>query len=126
MLHYVVCDYMATGEGLTRCLLITMAYPKQEDYKESNSHMNPDGSFHFEMPELKPHITPKLIAMREFKEEFGAHYAIGAEYISEEKFKEKWLKHCPPYFDKLIADQSDSTKAAGNIYYAQKLHVNYS
>lgn len=126
MLHYVVMDYLATGEGSTRCILITRAYPAHDDYEESNSHTNPDGSFHWEMPKLKEGITPEIIALRQFKEEFGDYYAIGAEYISEEEFKKKWLRHCPAYFEKIIEDQHDETKAAGNFYYASKFHVNYS
>lgn len=126
MLHYVVSDYLATGEGSTRCILITMAYPAAEDYEESGSHMNPDGSFHFEMPKLKEGVTPKGIALREFKKEFGDYYAIGAEYITEEEFINRWARHCPSYIIKMIEDQRDQTRAAGNIYYASKLHVNYS
>ena len=126
MLQYVVSDYLATGEGLTRCILITMAYPSAEDYESSDSHMNPDGSFHFEMPKLKENVTPESIALREFKKEFGPYYAIGAEVISEEQFRLKWLKHCPAYMLNILDDQHDPNKAAGNIYYAQKLHVNYS
>lgn len=126
MLHYVVSDYLATGEGSTRCILITMAYPAAEDYEESGSHMNPDGSFHFEMPKLKEGVTPKDIALREFKKEFGDYYAIGAEYVTEEEFINRWARHCPTYITKIIEDQKDGQRAAGNIYYASKLHVNYS
>ncbi len=29
---FVACDYSATGEGRTICLLVTRAYPYSEDY----------------------------------------------------------------------------------------------
>ena len=126
MLHYVVMDYMATGEGSTICILITMAYPAHDDYEKTESHTNPDGSFHWEMPKLKEGVTPEVIALRQFKEEFGAYYAMGAEIVSEEKFKERWIRHCPAYIEKIIDDQKDEKQGAGNVYYASKLHVNYS
>jgi len=78
------------------------------------------------MPELKDGITRETIALRQFKEEFGAYYAMGAECISEEQFRLKWLKHCPAYMLNMLDDQHDPNKGAGNIYYASKLHVNYS
>lgn len=126
MLHYVVSDYLATGEGMTRCILITKAYPAHDDYKQSNSHYNEDGTFHFEMPELKDGITSEVIAMREFKKEFGDFYAMGAEYLDEEEFLRRYAAHLPSHFPMLIADQHDPNKGAGNFYYASKLHLNYS
>lgn len=126
MLQYVVCDYMATGEGSTLCILITMAYPAHDDYEESTSYTNPDGSFHFEMPALKEGITPGLIAIRQFAEEFGDYYAIGAENLYEKDFLIRCASRLPAYVVKMIEDQKWPDRAAGNFYYASKLHVNYS
>jgi len=125
MLHYVVMDYMATGEGSTKCILITNALPEHEDYEKANSHMNENGSFHFEMPKLKEGITSSTIALRQFANEFGTYYASGAQIISEEEFLQKYLKHVPSYLEKIIHDQHDPSKAAGNVYYASRLHMNY-
>ena len=126
MLHYVVSDYLATGEGSTVCILITKAYPAHDDYEESNSHINSDGSFHFEMPKLKEGITPEIIALRQFKEEFGDYFAIGAEYLDEKEFLRRYAARLPSHFPMLIADQHDENKAAGNFYYVSRFHVNYS
>lgn len=125
-LQYVVMDYLATGEGSTRCILITRAYPNHDDYEESNSHMNADGTFHWEMPKLKEGVTPQTIALRQFTDEFGAFYARGAEIISEEEFINRWRKYVPSYILKVIEDQHNPNLAAGNVYYASKFHVNYS
>jgi S-adenosylmethionine synthetase len=119
-------DYCATGEGLTVCILITTAYPSQDDYKESKSHINPDGSFHFEMPELKEGITPGLIAKRQFAEEFGDYYALGAENLDEKSFLLRCASRLPEYVVKMIEAQKWPDRAAGNLYYASRLHVNYS
>lgn len=121
MLHFVVCDYMATGEGSTKCILITKAYPSQDDYKESKSHMNADGSFHWEMPELKDGVTPEMIALRQFKEEFGSYYAIGAQLMSKEEFLKRCSNHLPSWMPAAI-EKDD----AGGFYYASRLHLNYS
>ena len=126
MLHYVVSDYLATGEGSTVCVLVTMAYPDAEDYEDDESHMDPDGAFHFVMPKLKEGVTPEKIALREFKKEFGNYFSIGAEIVTEEEFKKRWIRHCPAYIEKIINNQKDETLAAGNVYYASKFHINYS
>lgn len=126
MLQFVVSDYSAQGEGSTRCILITKAYPRHDDYEESNSHMNTNGTFHWEMPKLKEGVTPQTIALRQFIDEFGAFYVSGARFISEEEFISKWIHHCPAYMKKIILEQNDKQRAAGNVYYASKLHLNYS
>ena len=126
MLQYVVCDYMATGEGSTLCILITKAYPEHEDYEESNSYTDPDGSFHFEMPELKEGITPSLIAKRQFIKEFGDYYARGAEILEEKDFLLRCAGRLPAYVVSMIEAQKWPDRAAGNLYYTSKLHVNYS
>ena len=125
-LQYVVCDYMATGEGSTVCILITKAYPEHDDYEKSNSYTNPDGSFHFEMPELKEGITPGLIAKRQFAQEFGDYYALGAENLDEKEFLLRFASRLPEYVVKMIEAQKWPDRAAANFYYASRLHVNYS
>lgn len=128
MLHFVVSDYMATGEGSSLCILITMAYPQHDDYDltDNKSHRNEDGSFHFEMPSLKDGITPETIALRQFKEEFGNYHARGAQIMSEKDFLLRHSKHIPEYIVKVIDNQRWPDKAAGNVYYASIVHLNYS
>jgi len=128
MLHYVVSDYMATGEGHSLCILITMAYPLHDDYDRSGnkSHMDENGKFHFEMPPLKEGITPQTIALRQFKEEFGDFHVRNAEIMSEQDFLEKYSKHVPAYILKVIENQRFPDMAAGNVYYASIVHLNYS
>lgn len=122
MLQFVVADYMATGEGMTIMILITMAYPKNDDYEEDDkSHMNEDGSFHFEMPNLKEGVTPRVIAFREFAELFGGYMASGAQIITKEEFKEKWSKYVPAHVNKIIDDTD-----MGNFKYYSCYHVNFS
>lgn len=120
-MQFLVSDYMATGEGITIMILITMAYPRSQDYEESESKLNPDGSFHFVMPKLREGITPEIIAKREFAEHFGHYFAKGAESISKEEFKKKFAKHIPETVLRTIDDGD-----MGNFSYHSKFHVNYS
>jgi hypothetical protein len=120
-LQFVATEYMATGEGSTICILITKAYPSHDDYKESNSHTNPDGSFHFEMPELKDDWNPGKKAMQEFVAEFGTYYALGAQLLTKEEFLRRFYNHLPAWMPSLI-DKDD----AGNLYYASRFHINFS
>ncbi len=128
MLHYVVSDYMATGEGHSLCILITMAYPLHDDYdrSDSKSHMQSDGKFHFEMPSLKKGVTPQTIALRQFANEFGDYHVQGAQIISEQDFIAKYSKQVPAYILKVIENQRFPDSAAGNVYYASIVHLNYS
>jgi len=120
-LQFVVSDDMATGEGLTICILITKAYPAQADYEGNTSRMNEDGSFHFVMPKLREGVTSETIALREFKEEFGLWYAQIAKILTKEEFVENYSKRVPEYILKTIEKED-----MGNLYYASKYHVNYS
>jgi hypothetical protein len=126
MLHYVLCDYLATGEGSTVCILITRAYPSQEDYEESKSYTTDDGSFHWAPSQVKEGVTSSTIALREFAQEFGDFYLRGAEYLSEQDFLIRCASRLPAYVVKMIEEQKWPDRAAGNFYYASKFHVNYS
>lgn len=121
-LQFLVSDNFATGEGRTISILITRAYPRSEDYGESKSHMNADGSFHFEMPDLKEGVTPRVIALREFIELFGNWNAQIAENLSREEFLDRYGHHLPAYGKTMLQDADDS----GNFKYSSQYHVNYS
>ena len=59
--------------------------------------------------------------MREFREIFGDFFVRGAEVISKEEFKKKWVKYAPAHVVKAIEDDD-----MGNFKYFSSYHVNYS
>lgn len=109
----LVSDYYATGEGRTVCILVTKAYPREDDYLV-RPHFDKEG---FHKGELAN--TADVRAAREFLEEFGSFYTMFAERVEKEKFLETWLNFIPPALKKLL--DSD----AGNVYYTAKLHFNF-
>lgn len=111
--QFVVCDYFATGEGRTICLLVTRAYPSGDDYAEAPSELNGW------MGRLK--YSKKLIAARIFVEKFGSFYARGAENLPREEFLEKYGRHLPEMVLKLL----NSEDQPGNLLYSQEFHFNF-
>lgn len=125
-LHFVISEYFATGEGMTISLLITRAYPKEDDYDEDSrgkSYMGEDGTFHFVMPTLKEGNTARYRAMREFVELFGNWYGRGAEVLSRHEFLSKFSRQLPDHVVRLLTDTEDDS---GNFKYHSQYHVNYS
>ncbi len=114
--QFMVCDYFATGEGRTLMLLITRAYPKQEDYA-TESYFDEDG---FHLGELAN--TAEFRAAREFAEEFGGWYARGAENLSRKEFLECFGHHLPEHIHKMLASEDQP----GNLNFKQSFHFNYS
>lgn len=108
--QFIACEYYATGEGMTTCLLITRAYPKKEDYEEPFTG------------KLKEDHTPKVIAAREFIEEFGSWIAYGAENMPRQEFFRKYSTRIPKYVKNLF----DSEETPGNFRFAQSTHINFS
>lgn len=106
--QYLACDYYATGEGRTVCLLITRAYPRTEDYDENY--------------EIKSGHTPKVRAAREFSEEFGGWYTQGAENLTREEFLKRFGNHLPPYTEKILTSED----GPGNFNLKLQIHMNYS
>lgn len=109
--QYLACDYYATGEGSSVMLLITRAYPKSDDYIPN---VYPS--------QLKKGHSPKVIAAREFAEEFGGYYLQGAENLTREEFLKRFGNHLPPYVEKLLNDPDQP----GNFNLKLKIHMNYS
>lgn len=107
--QFLACDYYATGEGVTICLLITRAYPHVDDY---------EGSY----PDITYKNTAKFRAAREFIEEFGGWYAQGAENLPREEFLEKYGKYLPELVRNLLTNDDQP----GNLNFKQQFHVNYS
>lgn len=125
-LHFIVNEYFATGEGMTISLLITRAYPKNDDYDEESrgkSYTDENGMFHFVMPTLKEGNTPSYRAMREFVEIFGNWYSRGAEAISRHEFLSKFGRYVPDHVVRFLTDTEDDS---GNFKYYSQYHVNYS
>jgi hypothetical protein len=108
--QYIACDYYATGEGRTVCLLITRAYPHSDDY---------DQNF-----EIKQGHTPKVRAAREFAEHFGGYYLQGAENLSREEFLKRFGNHLPPYTEKILSP--DPGEGPGNFNLKLQIHMNFS
>jgi hypothetical protein len=116
--QFLVCDYFATGEGRSIMLLITRAYPKQIDYEIQGKFE--DGKYI--PPKIKDGHTPKVIAAREFVDEFGGWYAQGVENVSRKEFIARYGHHLPEYIKKML----DDSEQPGNLHFTQKFHFNYS
>lgn len=106
--QFMTCDYYATGEGRTICLLITRAYPRSDDYED---RMN---------EKLK--YSAEEIAKREFSEKFGSWLVRGAEHLSREDFLKKYSHYLPSFVEKSLTDKDQLV----NFNFAQSLHVNFS
>lgn len=116
--QFLACDYFATGEGRSIMLLITRAYPKQEDYA-TESYFDEDG---FHLGELAN--SAKFRAAREFVEEFGGWYAQGAENLTREEFLQRFGHHLPEYAHNILNAEGDDRP--GNFNFKQSVHFNYS
>ena len=118
--QFLACDYYATGEGRTVCLLITRAYPRSDDYETHGNYT--DGVY--TLPVMKPGHTPKVIAAREFIEKFGSYLAQGAENLPREEFLARFGHLLPEFAHKLINAEGDNRP--GNFNFAQEFHFNFS
>lgn len=107
--QFLACDYYATGEGRTICLLITRAYPRSDDYETGETK-----------PEVKN--TAKLRAAREFIEAFGGWMAQGAENLPREEFLKKYGHYLPEYIKNMLV----SDDQPGNLNFKQEFHFNFS
>jgi hypothetical protein len=118
--QYLVCDYYATGEGRTVCLLITRAYPHTDDYETR-------GNFDhgvYTPGTLKKGMSDKTIAAREFVAEFGSWYAQGAENLIREEFLKRFGHYLPDYVHNIL--NAEVGEIPGNFNFKQTLHINFS
>lgn len=118
--QFLACDYYATGEGRTVCLLITRAYPHTDDYETHCSYT--DGVY--TPPVMKTGHTPKVIAAREFIEKFGSYLAQGAENLPREEFIGRFGHLLPEFAHKLI--NAKGNDRPGNFNFSQQFHFNFS
>lgn len=115
---FVVCDYSATGEGRTICLLITRAYPYQEDYVKP-SWFDDEGKWHHEQ---ETRNTAEERALREFTVKFGGWMRQGAEVLDRQSFLTRFGNMLPqPVKNMLTTDD-----APGNMNFSQEFHFNFS
>lgn len=120
--QFVVSDYYATGEGRTVMLLITRAYPHTDDYETHGSYDSETKVY--TPPVMKPGHSPKMIAGREFIEQFGGYFAMGAENLPREEFLKRYGHHLPEYVHKILA--ATGSDRPGNFNFKQSLHLNFS
>ena len=119
--QYVFSDYYGTGEGRTICVLITRAYPKQDDYEVAPDFVEDvEGKLQYVPGVLK--YSQKFIAAREFKERFGDFYVEFAENLSKEEF----LTRCGRLLPDMVLKLVNGEDTPGNLYFAQEFHFNYS
>lgn len=109
--QFLACDYYATGEGRTICLLITRAYPHVEDY---------EGTY----PNRTLKNSAKFRATREFIGAFGEWLAHGAENLSREDFMQRFGNHLPEYVKTILSAEGD--ERPGNFNLKLEIHLNFS
>lgn len=90
-LIYAACDYGATGEGNTLCLLVTFAFPSKMDY---------DPNIPYGITE-KGWVDPTVIttqeerAKRRFAELFGDWFTIGITFYERDEFLKTFKNFIP-------------------------------
>jgi len=119
--QFLACDYFATGEGRTIMVLITRAYPKQDDYEvPPDFKEDVEGKLQY-IPGVLAN-TAKFRAAREFVKEFGGYFAQGAENLPRDEFFKRFGHHLPEYVQKMLTDDEQP----GNMHFKQSFHFNFS
>jgi hypothetical protein len=104
---YVVADYFATGEGVTKALLVTCAYPSTDDLDEN----------------YEPYYGKNIIALKQFDKIFGEFLGKGAEVVSKEDFLKNYDRFIPAFTRSAI---DGGIETPGNFQWSAKMHINYS
>ena len=118
--QFVAANYFGTGEGATVTLLITRAYPLEEDYA-TESYFDENNEFH--LGELKEEATPANRALREFTNLYGSYLAIGADVLSRDEFLKQYGSHCPEPVHNVL---NGKVETPGNFKWHSQFHINYS
>lgn len=105
--YYVVADYFGTGEGVTKCLLITRAYPSIDDLDENY--------------ELR--YSSETVALKQFDEIFGSFFGRGADIYTKDLFLEQFEQFIPDFTKRVI---NNEVKTPGNFKWFAEMHINYS
>lgn len=120
-LIFVVSDYYATGEGRTISILVTRAYPTEDDWDvKPTFEVGPDGKYIFKNGNLKN--TKDQIALNEFIDHFDTFYAMGAEVLEKEEFISRYSSFIP----QSVLKQTETDSDSGNFHYFSQFHINYS
>lgn len=118
-MKFAVCDYSATGEGRTICILITYIRPQQDDYETRPSfERDDDGKLVFVPGTLK--VTDDFIIHREFSELFSGYMAMGMEILDKQEFIDRFGRLVPEFVIKSIE------QPMGNFHYFAQIHYNLS
>lgn len=117
-MKFAVCDYSATGEGRTICILITYLHPRRPDDYEIEPFFDYDdeGKMRFNSGTLKS--TEEQILYREFSEIFGGYMAQGMEILTRQDFIDKFGRLVPEFVIKSIE------QPMGNFHYFASIHYN--
>lgn len=117
--HYMFCDYMATGEGRTICLMICLPYPAPEDYEVEPRI---DENWQYVPGVLKS--SREEIAARRFRKKFGDYFTIGIEHANREEFLKHWGKFVPESVQRL--SDPEEKDPPGNLQWHTEFHFNFS
>lgn len=121
--YTVMAEYFATGEGVTRMILFTRAYPSQDDYEvEPSFDTDDEGKMIFKEGVLK--YAPEVIALRKFTEVFGSFYARGADVKQGLHFDNLAARML--ISKELQEKLEDWSTDAGGFEYYTSLHLNFS
>ena len=117
---YLSINYFATGEGVTKYLLVTRAYPTPDDYEVEPSF---GPNFEYNPGILKS--TPEQIATNEMKK-FGIdpYFMQGVESHTYDNFMKRYDKDIPEYVKNIIKLEGDDIPA--NFQYFSAIHYNFS
>lgn len=117
---FLAIDYFATGEGRSIYLLVTRAYPRQEDYEV---HPDWDNETGYTPGVLKS--TPTDIALREMHDKgCDPYFMQGVKELRREEFLMQYRDVLPEFVVKIL-DEADNA-GPGNFNYYVQLHFNYS
>lgn len=116
---FVESEYSATGEGLTVALLITRAYPRQEDYDIEPEFITINGKTEYHPGSMKN--GPGFRALREFSEIHGGFLARGAQLYSHEQFMKRRAAYIPRVVENLLKDPEQP----GNFVWHTQVHMNF-
>jgi hypothetical protein len=99
VLHYMLSEYTATGEGMVVCIYITPLKPLPTDYETLPRFTSPDFSNHIPG---KLRSSEKEILTRQFTEKFGGYFVKGLTFKSKEEICDKYGDFLPNHVVDLL------------------------
>lgn len=116
---FVESEYSATGEGLTVALLITRAYPRQDDWDVPPEYVYTEGKGEYHPGVIKN--GPGFRALREFAEVHDGWMARGACLYSYEEFMKRRAAYIPRVVENMLKDSDQP----GNFHWSTQIHLNF-